>query len=508
MKGEFKGDLTRDTFDLKKHFSRVLMQQGRVQIDADWNEQSDILLHYIQTLAEDIIGPFAGPGNGFLISKKLDEDGKSFRIGIGYGNYYVDGILCENDEDDNPCIAIKNDESLDYYSQTDYHIDRLGFPLEDFPILVYLDVWERHISCVEDDTVREKALLGPDTAARSKVVWQVKVLTKSDPKKSDKCDWVQFFEGNSCDGIRDNWTNIIEKCLQPPNRGCLNARAKKPATSVNDPCIISPQSHYRGAENQLYRVEIHRGGITWDKKTKDNTAGFATFKWSRDNGSVVYPISSISGNDVILEHLGRDARSSLNVGDWVELIDDDYTLLILSRPSPLTAPRPLARVINLDLTEMKVTLDLMDESRPKYDIEDKHPLLRRWDYREHDLAKSNETTPADKGFSALFVEEGNCKNDDSWLTLEDGVQICFQAGKSDEPTSYQTGDYWLIPARTATGDVEWPNFALPPHGIAHHYAPLSVIQTIDATLTDCRCIIQPSTSCKTDVPTKKSTKPR
>jgi DNA-binding NtrC family response regulator len=38
----------------------------------------------------------------------------------------------------------------------------------------------------------------------------------------------------------------------------------------------------------------------------------------------------------------------------------------------------------------------------------------------------------------------------------------------------------LIPARTATGDVEWPGAvgapeALPPHGIEHYYAPLARI---------------------------------
>ena len=30
-----KGDFTRNTFDPRKHFARVLMQQGRVQLDAD-----------------------------------------------------------------------------------------------------------------------------------------------------------------------------------------------------------------------------------------------------------------------------------------------------------------------------------------------------------------------------------------------------------------------------------------------------------------------------------------
>ena len=40
-----KGDFSRETFDSVKHFSRVLQQQGRVQLDADWNEHTAIVLH-------------------------------------------------------------------------------------------------------------------------------------------------------------------------------------------------------------------------------------------------------------------------------------------------------------------------------------------------------------------------------------------------------------------------------------------------------------------------------
>jgi hypothetical protein len=77
-----------------------------------------------------------------------------------------------------------------------------------------------------------------------------------------------------------------------------------------------------------------------------------------------------------------------------------------------------------------------------------------------------------------------------WLTLEDGVQIRFEPPRQGQPPNqYRTGDYWLIPARTATGDVEWPSetdaqgngvpLALPPDGVVHHYAPLGVL-TVDA----------------------------
>ena len=92
-----KADLTRVTFDPLKQFSSVLMQQGRVQLDADWNEQNAILLHYLRGLAADLFGPAGGPASnlGFAIlplDAKLPAHPTDFAIGSG--RYYVDGIAC------------------------------------------------------------------------------------------------------------------------------------------------------------------------------------------------------------------------------------------------------------------------------------------------------------------------------------------------------------------------------------------------------------------------------
>ena len=99
MQGEFRGDFSRDTFDPLKHFRRVFMQQGRVQLDADWNEQTSILLHYMRTLAVDLIGPQGGPASnlGFQITPVSATKPLLNDFQIGAGHYYVDGILCEVD---------------------------------------------------------------------------------------------------------------------------------------------------------------------------------------------------------------------------------------------------------------------------------------------------------------------------------------------------------------------------------------------------------------------------
>ncbi|NQZ10618.1 MAG: hypothetical protein HRT35_25990 [Algicola sp.] len=55
------GDFSRVTFDPQKAYTQVLMQQGRVILDADWNEMQAIQNRKNETLVEDLIGSVAFP---------------------------------------------------------------------------------------------------------------------------------------------------------------------------------------------------------------------------------------------------------------------------------------------------------------------------------------------------------------------------------------------------------------------------------------------------------------
>lgn len=476
MQGEYRGDFTRDTFDTfnqNKHYSRVLMQQGRVLLDADWNEQTSILLHYLRTLATDLIGPHGGPekiegaaNTGFLIGKRL-QNGAEVKndFSIQPGRYYVDGVLCEN----NDAVA--------YTAQADLPLKDAD-KLKQNSSLVYLGVWERHITALEDSLIREVALGGPDTATRAQVVRQIKVdnlnekSTSNIPEiKQGAADLLAATDTNRKARAENYLKVLADKALQPQNRGTLRARARK-TDKPDEPCAISPESRYRGTENHLYRVEIHKG----------SKADEATFKWSRDNSSIVFPILSLGGRKVTLARLGRDIASSLQVNDWVEVVDDDLVLR--------GEPGPLRQVESIDSVEMSVTLKDAPGTLPAYDENSaKHPLLRRWDFQGGGFE--------DK---ALTLKEGTGEEDEGWIALEDGIQIQFPApAPGGQQNTYRSGDYWLIPARVATGDVEWPEEqggtakALPPHGIEHHYAPLAVI-LVDAggtiaSVFDCRRLL-------------------
>ena len=531
-----KADFSRTTFSPLKHFTRVLMQQGRVQLDADWNEQAAIQLRYLRALAADLVGEHGGPsGNWGLGISALATPPVLNDFRIGAGRYYVDGILCEVEAtpvpivvqtgagnivhvqswtvdgvqfqpdqyvevfDDAPApafpaivVQVKSPDQahraltlqgapnnlasatapkirhvLTYKTQPDYPVApdaQLGSGIYQ----VYADVWERQITYVEDDSIREVALGGPDTAARAKVVCQVKL---TGPVDAATCLTPQQ----------------LRERLRGGPAGRLKAMAKQDSVST-DPCITPPDARYRGAENQLYRVEIHRPGLAWDGITESAKGSAATFKWSRENGSVIFPIVGGGGTTTVtLENLGRDDRLTLEEGDWVEVLDDDYVLH--------NRAGNLLRVQAIDRSSLTVTLTGVPDAGVGGDPS-KHPLLRRWDHQQGEPAEGGLQLGAD---GAALIVEGS---DGGWLRLEDGVQIQFQVGPP--PNTYRTGDYWLIPARTATADVEWPKepakdssgnpvlvpIALPPAGVQHHYAPLAVVTlangAITAPVTECR----------------------
>jgi len=474
-----QADLSRWTFRPERHYSRVVVQQGRVSLDADANAQASIVLHYLRALAADLIGEFGGPSDnlGFVILPVGTQD-PTFTIGLGH--YYVDGLLCE----------AGGQAPIDYYQQPDGYRQPDGYgavpPLQDPPYLVWLKVWERFISAAEDPDLREIALgpNGPDTAGRTKIVWQV--LTSPWPQDVQFPENAQEFYNPNDQNPNGLWSKVQQDLGFEPPTGRLMAQAIAPQLST-DACTLSPASGYRGVENQLYRVEIHRDGTA--TATPPGTApppGGPTFTWSRDNGSVILPITSINGNIVSVTTLGRDPKLSVDVGNYVEIVDDAYASQGLPGPSPRPA-EPLHLVTAVDPVNLTVTLDQAPAPGIKVgQYPALHPYLRRWDQDQVLVTKAGLTIDTlDQAIDIVTTDAGQ------WIDLEDGVQVQFSAG------SYRAGDYWLIPARVVTGDVEWPADAdgnplpLPPEGVRYHVAPLAIVTSLAGSPTNLRLPFTP-----------------
>ena len=413
-----KGDFSRDTFDPRKHYAGVLQQQGRVQLDADWNEQENIVRRRLDTEARDIVGDSGAPVHnaGF---KLTTADGKA--VTIGAGRYYAGGILCENEN------------AVDFTQQPDLTSQQAVIPqlqaANATVAVIYLEAWRRAVSAIDDPELRETALGGPDTAIRAKTVWHVKALP------------VKPVGGSAlCGDTFAEWDALVA-----PSTGLLSARAQ-PSAAADNPCLLPPGAGYQRLENQLYRVEVHDPG----------SVGTATFKWSRDNGSVMTAVESFNGQQLVVHDLGRDAELGFSNGQTVELIDDGRELA--GQPGQLLR---IDRVVEASRTVVLTTAPVAAD--PSL-----HPKLVRWE--------------------APLATIGANLTADGWSALESGVQVKFEA------RTYKTGDYWTFAARTATANVDWPFTApQPPHGEPHSFVRLGIATLSGAAITiqDCRKLFTP-----------------
>ncbi len=494
-----KGDFSRLRFNPNKNYTSVLQQQGRVSLDADANEQCAINDYLRTTETIDVVGKVGGPKHdeGF----KITLNGNT--IEIGKGRYYVEGILCENDR------------GLPYLKQP-YLIDPL--PTDQTlltelqagsisAIQVYLQVWRRLVTALDDPCLREPALGQADTTDRVQTVWQVvakeltstqavagtvavangsatvtgtgtsfttslkvgqQVLFTADatqtpyPISAIASDTSLTLASNYAGATAESTTvsviEPVEHCCESMETGLvpihdpgkLNARTSDGSGDCT--CQPTPAAGYRGLENQLYRVEIHQPGNETE----------ATFKWSRENGSVVAAVTQFSGTQVTVDSLGPDANLGFSALQWVEIYDDSYVF----GPSP-NQPGNLYYIQSITPETQTVTLS---KPVPAGSIDTtKNARMRRWDQ-----------TGSSAGANGITLSAG------SWLDLENGIQVEFRKG------NYATGDYWLIPARTATGNIEWP----PCTSDGDHFQPAHHLEIFEAPLA---CIQWDSTKSKAHV---------
>jgi hypothetical protein len=528
-----KGDLSRRTFLAVKHYHSVQMQQGRVQLDADWNEQVDLAAHRVETETIDVIGDCGGPqaDAAFAITRISNTD-----FTLGAGRYYVDGLL------------LANEAAVAYSAQPD--LLNIAPLVSGERYLAYLDVWERHVTFLDDPYLREVALGGPDTSTRERTIWQVKVAKTADLNCVDA--WATFF---------------------PPQPPTGRMRAGTVAATVSDnPCLVRPTAGYRGLENQLYRIEIHKPGVgfdlatapaitvtfnpatptrivagggawavgdavqitsttspdagpvflitaaagttldlnaevhdvTFDAGTRVRRVTGAVFKWSRDNGAIATRIKTIDPTrlKLVVDSLGPDDVLGFRDGDFVELSDDRAEL---GGPGPGEA-RPGEIIQIKKVYPGTNTIELVSPATFTIDTIDtvnhRHPTLRKWNglgMVTYHAASLDAIPPA---------------VDRNWIEIELGLQVRFTRDALPPPAApvlalYRTADYWQIAARASnadgrSGNIEWPYPAgeedQSPFGVVHHFCPLAVLDLAAALpgdqVKDCRSLFPPLTQLK------------
>ena len=442
-------------------YAGVELKQGAVLLDADANELVAILDRRLRALASDTLGRAT-------VSSTTPDAFKITAVAgalqIGRGRMYVDGMLAENHGapsgldakrafDDLLAEGVFNDPIA--YAAQPYLPSPPALPNAGLH-LVYLDVWDREVTHLEQPALVESAV-GVETSSRRQTVWQVRVLAEG--------------AGNgSCaspDSAIPGWSALIA-----PSTGRLSTGTFDVA-NVADPCELPPSGGYRGLENQLYRVEIHDAG----------QAGAASFKWSRENASVGSEVASmVSATQLEVESLGRDEVLRIHTGDWVEITDDVRELS--------QAPGEMRRVTVDDATRRisfapALPAAMLPPNFPNSDFaKARHLRVRRWDQKglvfrtgpNGTLVQVQDLDAAGSKGTIAVPAAG------TELLLENGVTVRFDASAAP---GFLSGDHWEFAARTADASVELLDRA-PPRGIHHHYARLGFWDVGAGTVSDCR----------------------
>jgi len=485
-------DSSRFLFNPFNDYSSVVMPQGRVQLDADWNEFLAEIARRIQAGTLDTMGRAVYPAttpDAFYVS----PSGTPWLVNIGQGRMYVDGLLAENHgpiatAQWDPALAelsgspqpapasISGAPSILFTSQpmfpaaavqTNPQIQQ-DIPNAAGSYLFYLDVWIREVTWLVDPFTANPAFgpgiidpaVGVDTSGRLQTVWQVRWMPAAmagGPGPAVTC------------GTPD--ANIA----YPAGSNGLLTNGVVPNTSTGD-CCLTVGTGYTGLENQFYRVQIHQGG----------PIGKATFKWSRENASVATSVSSIAqganpsgaqATVLTVASLGRDQVLNFSNGDWIELLDDNVELNGQPDPNypsgaPYTfgSPGILCQIDTVDPTTNAIYLVTPPLADPPTASASLHTRIRRWD--------KSPTLP---------VAENLVPAAGAALQLENGLTVSFRTNPADTG-NFLSGDFWTFSART-DGSYDQLTSA-PPRGTHHHYTKLSVV-TFDAagnatSTPDCR----------------------
>jgi len=464
------GDYSRIRFDPSKDITSVWMQQGRVQLDSDWNEGMAALDRRLRAESVDTFGVHPVPGRTgvAVVSPQTADafriDTNDGRITIGQGRMYVDGLLVENhgggEEVFDPVLAeLRGQSPLDYYQQP-YFLE--PSPPPEGPYLAYLEVWQRELTHLQHPEMVENAV-GVDTTTRWQTVWQVRFLALGE-------------RGNVDCNTRDEDLPSEWQVLTRPSAGRMSIKAEV-APPDTGPCELPPSGGYRGLENQLYRIEIHDGGAV----------GTATFKWSRDNASVASAVVEIvsqteSSTKLKLASLGRDTVSRFNTGDWVEILDDRRELDGENSNPALRRGAMRQITVDNDMQTIEFSPALPADLIPaggNDTLAARHTRVRRWDQKG---------TAVDSATGLIEVPPAGV-----WMELEKGIRVQFSLA-ADEG-EFRCGDYWVSAARTADTSIETFTDA-PPRGIHRHYARLAIVDLRDNErfISDCRIHWPPACS--------------
>jgi len=311
-------DRARISFDPSRDYRAVVAQQGRVTLEADINEEAAIAGEALRLETIDVVGPAGTPEQtGYQVSydAKLGLVVAPGTMYAGGWRLTLDKAVPLNDQPDwlDMLSAIYQPEiaaDADLRSQS----------------MVALLVSEQSISATEDQALREVALGGPDTSARTRLMQHfVRIPTTA----------------SLCDAAEKDIAATLAKMGLTLNPATLalgfDADLKVgfyPPTQLDNPCCPPAQGGYLGADNQLVRVTV-----------SSFSAPSGTLLWGWNNASFLYRATVVSPQVLRLNQAPVDAAHTPQPGQAIEVLQ---TEAVLGHPDDSNyVAAPLGLVITL-----------------------------------------------------------------------------------------------------------------------------------------------------------------
>lgn len=310
-------DNSRFTFDPWKDYAGVVMQQGRVQTDADWNEWLAELSRRIRAGTLDTLGHAVyPPTTPYAFKVETSVSGGNNVVRIGVGRMYVDGILVENHGDGRraawdpaleelsatpqppPATLQPLDDSNSILYEAQPFNDKIPAPTGAGSCLAYLDVWRRPVTYIEDPSLIDSAI-GIDTTGRLQTAWRVVLKPLPGSEVTGSVSSGAFTEGEQVVQANTGASATLLNAptgSQPMNLGPITgtADAKSKWTGQSSGAVFTPSAAPNGQYSTIAGAVTRGTFIAGEQVTQSSTGATADLVSTVNSAGPMF-VRTISG---------------------------------------------------------------------------------------------------------------------------------------------------------------------------------------------------------------------
>jgi hypothetical protein len=447
------GDRARVSYDPSRKWRGLIAQQGRVTVEADWNEAAAIDAEHARQLALEVVGTLGTPDNGYVVTAipaagsppagappagSPPASGPGDLI-IGPGTLYVGGERLDLGA---PVAYSAQPDWLDH--STDPRWSPPTAPGATSYELVYLLASEQEVSAVEDPALADVALGGPDTMGRQR--FRQRFVRRPSPSAVGYEAWDALVNSLPGEGLTFDAPSMT---LGSATTLQVSFTSAGPA----GPCQPAAAGGYLGAENQMIRVMV----------TGVDASGVPAIVWGFDDASFLYRVRAAaydpgSGTTTVtLASAPPDSYHFPVPGQAVELLRDAVQL---TAADYIASPAGLVSTLTAGFVPASMSLVMSGEPPADYlSAATPQLYLRVWQAS----AAATPGQPAPLG--------------------DTGVAVTLASSTG----TFHPGDFWRFAVRPARPSVVYPDRYLaapqPPDGPRTLTCPIAVLTWQDGAVT-------------------------